>query len=179
MKKVLIVLVLFIMVFSYISASVDSGNVNFNVHWVVSNIKTTTIYVVPYSGTGTLPQDMDEHYLKDIAPNSNSTLCNVCLIKYVTNVKGTHKIEFSATPMKKSDGSKLHAYDLYITYGNGFPSILDVDPNEDDNSKLVQFTVIGSGETTAKIYLDAVLTDWDEMFKGDYSSLVTIARITE
>lgn len=179
MKKVLTILFLLTMVFSYVFAAVDSGNINFNVHWVVNNIKTTTIEVVPYSGTGTLPQDTDEHYLKDLIPESNSTLCNICLVKYTTNVKGTHKIEFSATPMKKTDGPELHPYDLYITYGNGFPSILDVDPNENDNTKVVQFTVIGSGETIAKIYLDAVITDFDEMVKGDYFSIVTIARISE
>ena len=178
MKKVLTILFLLTMVFSYVSA-VDSGNINFNVHWVVNNIKTTTIEVVPYSGTGVLPQDTDEHYLKDLIPESNSTLCNICLVKYTTNVKGTHRIEFSATPMKKTDGPNLHPYDLYITYGNGFPSILDVDPNEDDNTKVVQFTVIGSGETIAKIYLDAVITDFDEMVRGDYFSMVTIARISE
>lgn len=179
MKKVLIILFFFAVVFSYIFASVDSGSVSFNIHWVVNNVKTTTIDVIPYSGSGVLPQDIDEHYLKDISANDNSTLCNICLVKYTTNVKGTHKIEFSATPMKKTDGPELHPYELYITYGNGFPSIIDVDPNEDDNSKLVQFTVIGSGETVAKIYLDAVLTDWNEMVKGDYFSLVTIARISE
>lgn len=178
MKKVLTILFLLTMAFSYVSA-VDSGNINFNVHWVVNNIKTTTIEVVPYSGTGVLPQDTDERYLKDLIPESNSTLCNICLVKYTTNVKGTHRIEFSATPMKKTDGPNLHPYDLYITYGNGFPSILDVDPNEDDNIKVVQFTVIGSGETIAKIYLDAVITDFDEMVRGDYFSMVTIARISE
>lgn len=179
MKKVLTIIFLLTVVFSYIFAAVDSGNINFNVHWVVSNIKTTTIDVVPYSDSGTLPRDTDEHYLKDLIPESNSTLCNVCLVKYTTNIKGTHRIEFSATPMKKTDGPELHPYDLYITYGNGFPSILDVDPNEDDNTKVVQFTVIGSGETIAKIYLDAVITDFDEMVKGDYFSVVTIARISE
>ena len=178
MKKALTILFLFTMVFSYTFA-VDSGNINFNVHWVVNNIKTTEMYVVPYSGSGSLPQDMDDNYLKDISPADNSTLCNVCLIKYITNVKGTHRIEFSATPMRKSDGPELHPYELYITYGNGFPSILDVDPNEDNNTKVVQFTVIGSGETVAKIYLDAVLTDFDEMIKGDYYSMVTIARVSE
>lgn len=179
MKKVLTILFLFTMVFSYIFAAVDSGNLNFNVHWVVNNIKTTTIDVVPYSGSGTLPQDINEHYLKDIIADSNSTIYNVCLVKYTTNVKGTHRIEFSATPMKKTDGPELHPYDLYITYGNGFPSILDVDPNSDDNTKVVQFTVIGSGETIAKIYIDAVITDFDNMVKGDYFSVVTIARISE
>lgn len=179
MKKVLTILFLLTMVFSYVFAAVDSGNINFNVHWVVNNIKTTTIEVVPYSGIGILPQDTDEHYLKDLIPESNSTLCNICLVKYTTNVKGTHRIEFSATPMKKTDGPNLHPYDLYITYGNGFPSILDVDPNEDNNTKVVQFTVIGSGETIAKIYLDAVITDFDEMVRGDYFSMVTIARISE
>lgn len=178
MKKIFLIL-LFIMIFSYIFAAVDSGNINFNVHWVVSNIKTATIDVVPYSGSGTLPQDTDEHYLKDITADDNSTIYNVCLVKYTTNVKGTHRIEFSATPMKKTDGPELYPYDLYITYGNGFPSILDVDPNDDDNTKVVQFTVIGSGETIAKIYLDAVITDFDEMVKGDYFSIVTIARISE
>lgn len=179
MKKVFIVSLLLLMSFSYIFAAVDSGNLNFNVHWVVSNIKITTIDVVPYSGSGTLPQDTDEHYLKDIIVDSNSTIYNVCLVKYTTNVKGTHRIEFSATPMKKTDGLDLHPYDLYITYGNGFPSILDVDPNEDDNTRVVQFTVIGSGETIANIYIDAVITDFDDMVKGDYFSVVTIARISE
>lgn len=179
MKKVLTILFLFTMVFSYIFASVDSGNLNFNVHWVVNNIKTTIIDVVPYSGSGTLPQDINKHYLKDIIADNNSTIYNVCLVKYTTNVKGTHRIEFSATPMKKVDGPELHPYDLYITYGNGFPSILDVDPNDDDNTKVVQFTVIGSGETVAKIYIDAVITDFDDMVKGDYFSVVTIARISE
>lgn len=179
MKKVLTILFLLTMVFSYVFAAVDSGNINFNVHWVINNIKITTIEVVPYSGTGELPQDTDEHYLRDITSEDDSTLHNVCLVKYVTNVKGTHRIEFSATPMKKADGPELHSYELYITYGNGFPSIIDVDPNEDNNSKLVQFTVIGSGETVAKIYLDAKISDWAMMVIGEYFSIVTITRISE
>ena len=175
MKKLLTVLVLLLMIFSYVSAE----NIQFNVHWVVSNIKTTTMQILPYSGSGTLPQDLDEHYLTVIDPRGNTIPYNVCLIKYITNVKGTHKLEFSATPMESELTSDEHPYSLYITYGNGFPVILDVNPNESDNSKALTFSVIGSGETVANIYLDAVITDFDEMQIGDYSSTVTIARISE
>ena len=176
MKKVLTVLFLIVMSFSYISAS--SENLQFNVHWVISNIKTATIQVLPYSGSGSLPQDLDDNYLKTLYP-VEITPYNVCLIKYTTNIKGTHKIEFSATPMESQLTFEEHPYSLYITYGSGFPVILDVDPNEADNSKALTFSVIGSGETTANIYLDAVLTDLDEMLIGDYTSTVTIARISE
>lgn len=176
MKKVLTVLFLIVMSFSYISAS--SENLQFNVHWVISNIKTATIQVLPYSGSGSLPQDLDDNYLKTLYPVEVIPY-NVCLIKYTTNIKGTHKIEFSATPMESQLTSEEHPYSLYITYGSGFPVILDVDPNEADNSKALTFSVIGSGETTANIYLDAVLTDLDEMLIGDYTSTVTIARISE
>jgi len=176
MKKVLTILMLFVMALSYIYAS--SENIQFNVHWVISNIKTTTIQVLPYSGSGSLPQDLNDRYLKEIYP-VDTTPCNVCLIKYTTNVKGTHKLEFSATPMESQLTSEEHPYSLYITYGSGFPVILYVDPSESDNSKALTFSVIGSGETTANIYLDAVLTDIDEMMIGDYISTVTIARISE
>ena len=176
MKKVLTILILFVMTLSYIYAS--SENLQFNVHWVISNIKTTIIQVLPYSGSGSLPQDLNDRYLKEIYP-VNTTPYNVCLIKYTTNVKGTHKIEFSATPMESGLTSEEHPYSLYITYGSGFPVILDVDPAEIENSKAITFSVIGSGETTANIYLDAVLTDIDEMMLGDYTSTVTIARISE
>ena len=176
MRKLLTVLFLIVVLFSYISAS--SENLQFNVHWVISNIKTTTIQVLPYSGSGSLPQDLDDNYLKALYPVEVAPY-NVCLIKYTTNIKGTHKIEFSATPMESQLTSEEHPYSLYITYGSGFPVILDVDPSESDNSKALTFSVIGSGETTANIYLDAVLTDIDEMMLGEYSSTVTIARISE
>lgn len=175
MKKLLTVLVLLLMIFSYVFAE----NLKFNVHWVISNIKTTTIQVLPYNGSGVLPQDVDEHYLTVIDPRGNTVPYNVCLIRYTTNVKGTHKIEFSATPMESELTFEEHPYSLYITYGNGFPVILDVNPNEVDNSKALTFSVIGSGETVANIYLDAVITDLDEMQIGDYTSTVTIARVSE
>lgn len=175
MKKTLIVLLLLIMIFSYVFAE----NLQFSVHWTISNIKTTTMQVLPYSGSGVLPQ-YDDKYLQTINdPKVNTTPYNVCLIKYTTNVKGTHKIEFSATPMESELTSEEYPYSLYITYGNGFPVILDVKPEELVNSKAITFSVIGSGETTANIYLDAVLTDLYEMQIGDYSSTVTIARISE
>ena len=176
MRKLLTVLFLIVVSFSYISAS--SENIQFNVHWVISNIKTATLQVLPYSGSGSLPQDLDDNYLKALYP-VEVTPYNVCLIKYTTNIKGTHKIEFSATPMESQLTSEEHPYSLYITYGSGFPVILDVDPSEVENSKALTFSVIGSGETTANIYLDAVLTDIDEMMLGDYTSTVTIARISE
>ena len=120
MKKVLTILMLFVMTLSYIYAS--SENLQFNVHWVISNIKTTTIQVLQYSGSGSLPQDLNDRYLQEIYP-VNTTPYNVCLIKYTTNVKGTHKLEFSATPMESHLTSEEYPYSLYITYGNGFPVI--------------------------------------------------------
>lgn len=177
MKKVLIITLLFIMVFSYTFAS--SENLQFNVHWVINNVKTISMQVLPYNGSGSLPQDEHNNYLKTLEPLINSTPYNVCLIKYITNIKGTHKLEFSATPMESELTLEEHPYSLYITYGSGFPVILDVDPSEVENSKAITFSVIGSGETTANIYLDAVLTDLDEMQLGMYSSTVTIERISE
>ena len=177
MKKVLIVLMLFAITLSYISAS--SENLQFNVHWVINNVKTISMQVLPYSGSGSLPQDEHNNYLKTLEPLLNTTPYNVCLIRYITNIKGTHKIEFSATPMESTLTLEEHPYSLYITYGSGFPVILDVDPVEVDNSKAITFSVIGSGETTANIYLDAVLTDLDEMLIGEYSSTVTLERISE
>lgn len=171
--------VVFILLIIIVTGAVFAENLQFNVHWVINNVKTTTMQVLPYSGSGVLPQDAEDNYLKTIYPLINSTPYNVCLVKYTTNVKGTHKIEFSATPMESELTSEEHPYSLYITYGNGFPVVLDVDPEELDNSKAITFSVIGSGETTANIYLDAVLTDLDEMQIGDYSSTVTISRISE
>ena len=149
----------------------------FDFHWVINNIKTTTIEVLPYSGSGTLPQDQDENYLKTITPYLNSVPYNVCLIRYTTNEKGTHKIKFSATPMVNA--TEEFPYSLHITYNNGFPVELDVDPTAQENSKELSFLVVGSGETVANIYLDAVLTSLDDMLIGEYSSTVTIERITE
>lgn len=171
-------LVVFILLTILIMCTLFAENLQFNVHWLVNNIKTTTIQILPYSGTGTLPKEEDI-YIKSIDPTANTVPYNVCLIKYTTNVKGTHKIEFSATPMESTLTSKEHPYSLYITYGNGFPVILNVDPTELDNSKAITFSVIGSGETTADIYLDAVLTDLYEMQIGEYSSTVTISRTSE
>ena len=177
MKKVLTVLFLLVMVFSYTFAS--SENLQFNVHWIINNVKTINMQVLPYSGSGSLPQDEHNNYLKTLEPLINTIPYNVCLIKYTTNIKGTHKLEFFATPMENELTLEEHPYSLYITYGSGFPVILDVDPDEAENSKAITFSVIGSGETTANIYLDAVLTDLDEMIAGDYSSTVTIMRVSE
>lgn len=177
MKKLLTILFVFVLMISYAFAS--SENLQFNVHWVINNVKTINMQVLPYSGSGSLPQDEHNNYLKTLEPLINSTPYNVCLIKYTTNIKGTHKLEFSATPMESEFTLEEHPYSLYITYGSGFPVILDVDPVEVDNSKAITFSVIGSGETTANIYLDAVLTDLDEMLIGEYSSTVTIERISE
>ena len=177
MKKIITALLLFIVACSFMSAS--SENLQFSVHWVINNVKTINMQVLPYSGSGSLPQDEHNKYLKTLEPLLNTTPYNVCLIKYTTNIKGTHKLEFSATPMESELLLEEHPYSLYITYGNGFPVILDVDPEELENSKAITFSVIGSGETTANIYLDAVLTDLDEMQLGMYSSTVTISRISE
>ena len=177
--KIFVFIVLLFVCLQSLSAS-SSENLNFNVHWYVDNTKVTTISILPYSGQGTLPQDEHDVYLKEIVPLNNSSLYNVCLVKYETNEKGTHKIQFSATPfVKEQNNSEQYAYSLYITYNNGFPVILDVDPNEQDNSKLLTFSVIGVGKITANIYLDAVLTDFNEMLVGDYSSTVTITRYSE
>ena len=177
MKKVIVFILLSI--FSLYLFAASTGSMSFNVHWLVNNIKTTTIDVLPYSGEGTLPQDAEDHYLKTIEPLLNSSVYNVCLVRYRTNEKGTHKIEFSATPMVSNDTLEEFGYSLYITYNNGFPVILDVIPGENENAKVITFSVIGSGEVVADIYLDAMMTELDVMDIGDYSSIVTIARISE
>ena len=175
MKKIVVFILFAILTLTCIFAE----NLQFNFHWTINNVKTTTINILPYSGSGTLPQDLDDNYLKDIFPVDNSSLYNVCLIRYVTNEKGTHRIEFSATPMASTLTSDEYPYSLYITYNNGFPVILDVYPGETENSKIITFSVIGSGETTANIYLDAVMTDLDNMYIGEYVSYITIARVSE
>ena len=177
MKK-LILFITFLMISLSVFA-VSTGNIQFNVHWNVINIKTTTINILPYSGSGTLPQDQQERYLKGITPDSDSALYNVCLIKYKTNEKGNHNVEFSATPLVNNDTHEEVPYNLYITYYNSFPVVLDVDPQNPDNSKVIHFDVIGSGDTIINIYLDAKITAYMTMALGDYSSVVTIERITE
>lgn len=177
MKKVIVFILLIILPLCLFATS--SGNMNFNVHWTVNNIKTTTIDVLSYNGAGALPQDLEEHYLKDMEPLLNSSVYNVCLVRYRTNEKGTHKLEFSATPMTNKDTLEEFPYSLYITYNNGFPVILDIIPEEIDNTKVITFSVIGSGETIADIYLDAMFIGLDVMEIGEYSSIVTIARIAE
>lgn len=175
MKKLAVLVLLTITILGTLFAE----NLQFNVHWIVDNIKTTTIQILPYSGSGSLPQDEESSYLKTINPLINTASYNVCLIRYTTNVKGTHKLEFSATPMKNILTLEEYPYSLYITYGNGFPIVLDIDPSEIDNSKEVTFSVIGSGETIANIYLDAIFTNLYEMQMGEYSSTVVISRISE
>ena len=166
-----------IALFSLFAAS--TGNLQFNYHWNVVNVKVTTITILPYSGSGALPQDQQDRYVVDIAPDDEAALYHICLIKYVTNEKGTHKVQFSATPLVNNSTLDELPYSLHITYNNSFDVILAVDPEEDDNSKMIEFGVIGSGETTVNIYLDAMLTALGIMESGEYSSVVTIVRITE
>ena len=177
MKKVIVILfAIFQMLNIY---AVTSGNLDFDIHWNVITPANTTITVLPYSGSGTLPQDQENNYLKTIIPADNSTMINVCLVRYRTNEKGTHKIRFYATPMTSTLTSAEHPYTLYITYGNGFPIGLSVDPEESENYEDIVFSVIGIGQTTANIHLDATITDLDNMAPGEYESTVTIVRITE
>ena len=177
MKKAIIVVFIIFQVLSIFALS--SGNMDFDVHWNIINPAVTTISILPYSGSGTLPQDQEGNYLKTITPADNSTMYNVCLIRYRTNEKGTHKISFSATPMTNTLTSAEHPYTLYITYGNGFPIGLSVDPEEAVNEEEIIFTVIGTGQTTANIHLDAAITDLDLMVPGEYESTITITRVTE
>ena len=176
MKK-LILFITFIMISLSVFA-VSTGNIQFNVHWNIINIKTTTINILPYSGSGSLPQDQQERYLQDIIPDSDSVLYNVCLVRYKTNEKGTHKVEFSATPLMNNETHQEVPYNLYISYNNSFPVELDVNPEDPDNSEAIEFYVIGSGDTIVNIYLDAKITAFMTMDIGDYSSVVTIERIT-
>ena len=159
--------------------AVSSGNMDFSVKWNVINPANTTITILPYSGSGTLPQDQENNYLKTITPTDNQTMYNICLVRYRTNEKGTHRIGFTATPMTNTSTLEEHPYTLYITYGNGFPIGLSVDPEEAINTEEIMFTVIGTGQTTANIHLDAVITNLDNMEPGEYESTVTIMRITE
>ena len=174
MKK-LILFITFLMISLSVFA-VSTGNIQFNVHWNVINIKTTTINILPYSGSGTLPQDQQERYL---TPDSDSVLYNVCLVKYKTNEKGPHKVLFSATPLVNNETHQEVPYNLYITYKNSIPVELDVNPEDPDNSEAIEFYIIGSGDTIVNIYLDAKITAYKTMALGDYSSVVTIERITE
>ena len=159
--------------------AVTSGNLDFDVHWNVINPPNTTISILPYSGSGTLPQDLEGNYLKSITAEDNSSLYNVCLVRYSTNEKGTHRIRFSATPLTNKRTSTEHPYTLHITYGNGFPIGLTVDPEEPINTEDIIFTVIGTGMTIANIHLDATITDFANMATGEYESTVTVMRITE
>ena len=179
MRKIAFLMFFFSLIVLFPSFAASTGNLQFNYHWNVVNIKVTTITILPYSGSGSLPQDQQERYQINITPDDESALYNICLIKYVTNEKGTHKVQFSATPLVSSSTLDEFPYSLHITYNNSFDVILDVDPEEQDNSKMIEFGVIGSGETTVNIYLDAKLTSLDIMESGDYSSNVTIERITE
>ena len=177
MKKVVLILsISFLMTFAF---AASSGNMNFNVHWVITNVITTTMEILPYSGSGTLPQDAEDNYIVSFTPADEETMYAVCLVKYTTNRKGTHKIEFAATPMENTLTSDEHPYTLCITYNNGFPVELAVDPEETENTKQLVFTVIGSGDVVANIYVDAVMSSLDMMEAGNYRSTVTITDITE
>ena len=180
-KRKLVRFILFILIFSCIlnlNAAV-SESLDFDIHWYVNNNKTTTISILPYSGSGVLPQDEHGIYLKDILPSNNNSLYNICLVKYETNEKGTHKLEFSATPFVERSALEKYAYSLYITYNNSFPIILNVDPNELDNSKFIDISIVNAGKITTNIYLDAVISSYDEMTVGNYSSTITITRYSE
>ena len=177
MKKLFVIILVLILM--PIAFATSSGSMNFNVHWAINNIITTTMEILPYSGSGTLPTDEHDNYVASIIPLDDSSMYAVCLVKYTTNKKGTHKIEFSATPMENTQTSAQHPYTLCITYNSGFPVELAVNPAELENSKQLVFTVFGSGDTIANIFLDAVLTGLDLMEAGNYSSTVTVTEITE
>ena len=177
MKKIVIVLLMAFVMLNVFSSS--SGSISFDVHWSTTNPANTIISILPYSGSGTLPQDNERNYLKSVSPSDNSSTYNICLIKYKTNEKGIHKLRFSATPMIDTSNSEVHPYVLYITYGNGFPTEIMVGQDDKPNYEEIVFSAIGSGETTADFYLKAAFTDFNNMEIGGYSSTVTIMRISE
>lgn len=179
MRKITFLMFFFSLIALFSSFAVDSGNLQFNYHWTINNEKFTTITILQYSGSGSLPQDQQDRYIMSIAPEDESSLYPVCMIKYVTNVNGTHKVRFSATPLVSATTSNEVPYSLHITYNDSFDVVLDVQPEEQENSKLIDFGVIGSGETTVNIYLDAKITAYGTMEIGNYSSIVTIERVTE
>ena len=72
-----------------------------------------------------------------------------------------------------------HPYSLYLSYNGGFYVVIDVEPGGTENAKVFNFNVIGSGDTIADIFLDAVFTGLDEMVIGVYNSTVTIMEIVE
>ena len=177
MKK-LIVALLFILLMTLVFAE-NLGDMRFNVHWSITNVITTTITILPYSGTGTLPKDEQNNYQVGLSPSDDVTPYGVCLIKYISNKKGSHRLEISATPMMNKSTSEEHQYSLWITFNNEYPWKVIVDPNNAENSYDIDFVIVGTGHKTYNIYLDAVLTGLDEMVVGEYTSTLTLMEITE
>ena len=133
MRKIACLMFFFSIILLFSSFAADSGNLQFNYHWTINNDKYTTITILPYSGSGSLPQDQQERYTTSIAPEDESSLYPVCMIKYVTNVNGTHYIRFSATPLVSAATSSAVPYSLHISYNDSFDVILDVKPEEQEN----------------------------------------------
>lgn len=101
-------LLVLIALFSFAFVCADGTSFGFGIVWQHTNVTFSTLSIMDSTG-GSLPTNSEGHKLKAL-PEISSTQ-TVAILRYSTNVLGTHRLEYRATPLVLStDSSKKTGY---------------------------------------------------------------------
>jgi len=159
----------------------DGTSFSFGIIWNFTNTPYATLTILDDSG-GAMPTDNDLNMTK--AADVSSEEQSIAIVRYKTNVLGTHKLYFKATPFGVEDGDGKAGYTLrfYISDGTNTADVsLDVGTDSTyypttENSCYVPLTYssITGSANTSDIWTYLTLTDLGLMATGTWKSTMVV-----
>lgn len=162
----------------------DGTSFGFGIVWQHSNVKYSTLSIMDSTG-GSLPENTEGHKLKELSEVSSSQ--DVAILRYSTNVLGTHRLEYRATPLVlNTDSSSKKGYTFSFRIGNvndGTAATLVVgtenayyESEQGENSSSITYLTYSSisGSATSDVWVHMDIADAEEMLVGNWSASVVI-----
>lgn len=181
-KKAMILILLFVALPVCLFA--DGTSFGFGIVWQHTNITFSTLTILDSSG-GALPTNSEGHKLKELLEVSTSQ--DVAILRYSTNVLGTHRLEYRATPLVlNTNSSNKMGYTFSFRIGNvndGTAATLVVgtedayyESEQGENSSSVTYLTYSSitGTATSDVWVHMDIADAEAMVVGNWSANVVI-----
>lgn len=176
-----------IVFFSCLFVFADGTSFGFGIVWEHTNVAYSTLTILDATGDS-LPLDSEGHSLKTLSEVLNTQ--TVAILRYVTNVLGTHRLEYRATPLTlRTDSTIKTGYTLSFRIGDvndNTAATLVVGTEADyyqsvqtENSTSITYLTIDSiaGNATRDIFVHLDIADADSMIPGDWVANLIITGV--
>lgn len=176
MKKVLIILLFFV---SLPLLAVDTSTTNFSVHLSVTTVKHFTMSIKPFDVNYNTILDGETVEVDGV---NNTHRSQICRVDIATNEKNYY-ITFSGVALNCTEGysqGQKFPYRLVLTKGTREMTLDILATDLVLGTKAIDFPVevASPGIVTSRIFVYAVLTDFNDMLPGTYQATIQVEEKT-